>query len=180
MSLGPGEAQGYILESRRYDGTVHMRWAGELVVSRPDLVAVRSAPGTRVEHRTRQMRYSLEHWCVAVFPAGEGYNVMADFAPHGQALRAYVNVADSVVITDGAVSWKDLWVDVIFAPGAAPEIVDENELTAACTAGLVSWTTVERVLDLAHSVAESDASIFRPSTMDSYLCALTTGALHVW
>jgi predicted RNA-binding protein associated with RNAse of E/G family len=111
---------------------------------------------------------------------GAGYNVMADFARDGQALRTYVNVADAVTITEGSVSWRDLWVDIIFMPRAEPEIVDEDELIASCAAGLVSQSATKRVLAFARSIAASDAPLFRPSTIENYLDALTTETPHVW
>jgi predicted RNA-binding protein associated with RNAse of E/G family len=179
MSLAPRDGHPVLLDARRHDGEPHMRWSGKLVASTDRLIAVSSAPGTPVEHWTRELRYSLDHWCLAVFPAGADYNLMIDFTRSGQLVRTYVNLASAAAIEADVISWTDLWVDVVFVPGHAPEILDTDELTTATTLGLVSEASADQVLRIARRIAASDAAILRPPSLHECLDLLAVGAVPV-
>lgn len=174
ISREPGSGSRWVLEARRYDGELHMRWEGTLAPSRTDLIAVRSPPGTPVRHETRGVDYRLDHWCIAVFPMNADFNIMADFTESGQPLRVYVNVAERPKVAASSVSWRDCWVDVIFTPGAKPEIVDTDEIAQACAEGLLSTRSARDLVRIAHVIAASDEPLFRPSTMQTYLDLLHT------
>jgi len=117
----------------------------------PEVVEVKRRPdGTELRFRCRLVHrrpasavllYVLaEAWPVAGLrlPAGAAtfayywtsrwYNVYHWLAPGGATLAHYVNVATPARLRDGEVEWTDLGVDVLGVPGAAPEVLDADEL----------------------------------------------------
>jgi len=56
------------------------------------------------------------------------YNVYHWLDRDGQTLGYYFNLCDEVVMEEGALSWRDLVVDILVRPGKEPEILDEHEL----------------------------------------------------
>jgi len=64
------------------------------------------------------------------------YNVYHWMAPDGRTLGHYVNLATETRIAPGRLEWRDLTVDILLRPGAAPEVLDEAELPADLDPGL--------------------------------------------
>lgn len=62
------------------------------------------------------------------FWAARPYNVYHWLDPRGETLGYYFNLSDQVVMEEGALSWRDLVVDVLVRPGGEPQILDEHEL----------------------------------------------------
>lgn len=58
------------------------------------------------------------------------YNVYHWMTPAGATLACYVNLADATTIDADHLRWRDLTVDVLLLPGAAPVVLDEDELPA--------------------------------------------------
>ena len=60
------------------------------------------------------------------------YNLYAWMAPDLAAPRAlYFNVCDQVALTADRFDWRDLWVDILITPHAAPQVLDRHEIPAA-------------------------------------------------
>ena len=59
------------------------------------------------------------------------YNLYAWMAPDLAAPRAlYFNVCDRVALTAHRFDWRDLWVDILITPHAAPQVLDRHEIPA--------------------------------------------------
>jgi predicted RNA-binding protein associated with RNAse of E/G family len=56
------------------------------------------------------------------------YNVYHWMEPSGRTIAFYVNLAADTKVDGGQLSWRDLVVDVLVVPGAAPLVLDEDEL----------------------------------------------------
>jgi Protein of unknown function (DUF402) len=56
------------------------------------------------------------------------YNAYHFMKPGGDTLAWYFNVADETNIQDDTLDWRDLLVDVLWAPGAPVVVVDADEL----------------------------------------------------
>ena len=66
-----------------------------------------------------------------VFWEDRPYNLYAWMTPDLGAARAlYFNVCDQVVLTADRFAWRDLWVDVLETPYAAPQVLDRHEIPA--------------------------------------------------
>ena len=77
------------------------------------------------------------------------YNLYAWMAPDLSAPRAlYFNICDQVSLAAHRFDWRDLWVDILFAPHAAPRILDRHEIPAATPPSLRTAidTAVARLL----------------------------------
>jgi hypothetical protein len=64
------------------------------------------------------------------FWAERPYNVYHWLTPAGATLAFYFNLADQTAIGPDTLSYRDLTVDLLARPGAAPQILDEDELPA--------------------------------------------------
>lgn len=59
------------------------------------------------------------------------YNLYAWMAPGLAAPRAlYFNICDQTSLSAHRFDWRDLWVDILFAPHAAPQVLDRHEIPA--------------------------------------------------
>lgn len=58
------------------------------------------------------------------------YNVYHWQTPEGHTLAHYFNLASDTAVSAGGdlLTWRDLTLDVLVTPGAAPRILDEHEL----------------------------------------------------
>lgn len=169
----------WVLKARRAQGNVHMTWTGRHVVTTGRLIAICTPPGTLVAHVTRNLHYALDHWCVAVFPLGDDYNVMADFDTNGDVIRTYVNMATSPTVTNSTIHWTDLYVDVVFRPNETPIIVDQDELENARLSGLLPFLTARAAKLRAKSIAASSSLLFRPHRLRPYLDILASGGMQL-
>jgi len=60
------------------------------------------------------------------------YNLYAWMAPDLSAPRAlYFNVCDRSALTAQRFEWRDLWVDILITPHAAPQVLDRHEIPAS-------------------------------------------------
>ena len=85
------------------------------------------------------------------------YNLYAWMAPDLSAPRAlYFNICDQVSLAAHRFDWRDLWVDILFTPHAAPQVLDRHEIPADTPPRLRAAidTAVARLLaehrDIAH------------------------------
>jgi hypothetical protein len=62
------------------------------------------------------------------FWGGRPYNVYHWLTPDGRTVAHYFNLSSDTVIDETTLHWKDLAVDVLARPGAAPEVLDEADL----------------------------------------------------
>lgn len=67
------------------------------------------------------------------------YNVYHWVRPDGSSAGWYCNVADRTHIGDGRVAWRDLILDVLALPGAAPAVLDRDELPADLDPALMRY-----------------------------------------
>ena len=66
-------------------------------------------------HFWRDRPYNVYHWLDAAT---------------GRPLGVYVNLSRDTVVNDDSLEWLDLVVDVLALPGAAPRVLDEDEIPA--------------------------------------------------
>lgn len=65
------------------------------------------------------------------------YNLYAWMRPDLTAPRAlYFNVCDQVTLAAARFAWRDLWVDVLLLPHAAPRVLDRHEVPPAAPPAL--------------------------------------------
>lgn len=84
------------------------------------------------------------------------YNLYAWMAPGLAAPRGlYFNVCDQVTLSAGGFDWRDLWVDVLVLPHAAPRVLDRHEIPSDAAPGLRAAVdaAVRRVLAEHRAVA---------------------------
>jgi predicted RNA-binding protein associated with RNAse of E/G family len=62
------------------------------------------------------------------FWASRPYNVYHWMEPSGRTIAFYLNLAADTRLDGGELFWRDLVVDVLAVPGAAPQVLDEDEL----------------------------------------------------
>ena len=57
------------------------------------------------------------------------YNLYAWMAPDLRAPRAlYFNICDQATLSAQRFDWRDLWVDILVTPHAAPQVLDRHEI----------------------------------------------------
>lgn len=56
------------------------------------------------------------------------YNAYHWIKPEGQTLGLYLNISDQTRITAKAVSWRDLFVDLLVTPDGRCRVLDEDEV----------------------------------------------------
>lgn len=59
------------------------------------------------------------------------FNLFANYRPDGRLVGWYCNVTHPTSVSDGVITWHDLWVDVLVLPGGAIAVVDLDELEAS-------------------------------------------------
>ena len=60
------------------------------------------------------------------------YNLYAWMAPDLSAPSAlYFNVCDQTALSAQRFDWRDLWVDILITPHAAPQVLDRHEIPAS-------------------------------------------------
>ena len=105
-------------EEKTFSCRVLQRSADELVVLFVSERAYRVAdlelpPGTvTFAHYWLRRPYNVYHW----------------LSPAGVTLAHYFNLADGTDFAPETFTWRDLTLDVLFRPGHAPEVLDEDEL----------------------------------------------------
>ncbi len=105
-------------EEKTFSCRVLQRSADELVVLFVSDRAYRVAdlelpPGTvTIAHYWLRRPYNVYHW----------------ISPAGVTLAHYFNLADGTLFAPETFTWRDLTLDVLFRPGHAPEVLDEDEL----------------------------------------------------
>jgi hypothetical protein len=62
------------------------------------------------------------------FWTGRSYNVYHWMEPAGRTIAYYVNLAADTRFEGNELHWRDLVVDILALPGAAPRVLDEEEL----------------------------------------------------
>lgn len=67
------------------------------------------------------------------------YNVYHWIDGQQNTLALYFNIADSTRISQQAVDWRDLTVDVLITPDGRCRVLDEEELPADIDAGLLQY-----------------------------------------
>jgi hypothetical protein len=58
------------------------------------------------------------------------FNAYHWLTPDGATIAYYFNLSDGTEITEEAIRWRDLAVDVLARPGGRPLVLDEHELPA--------------------------------------------------
>lgn len=58
------------------------------------------------------------------------YNVYHWMTPRGETVALYFNLAADTALSDAGLSWRDLVLDLLVRPGAAPQVLDEADLPA--------------------------------------------------
>ncbi len=85
------------------------------------------------------------------------YNAYHFVTPAGETLVWYFNVADETDIQRETLDWRDLLVDVLWAPGVPPVVVDVDELPPTLSPTLrarIDETTTFLVSEGVHLCAE--------------------------
>lgn len=82
------------------------------------------------ERRVHHLQLAAGTVTFGYFWSDRGYNVYHWMDATGRTLAHYVNLSDDTVIEPEVLSFRDLVVDLLLVPGAAIEVLDEEELPA--------------------------------------------------
>lgn len=132
-----------ITETKRHlDGSAH-RFACELVLRRPDIVAVRfehwegrSAGGFDIPRGSRTDGF---------FWRRRHYSLYRMTGPDGRAIADRFDIVEDVSFEEREVSYLDLLVDIWVAPDGAVLVEDEDEVVDHVRRGLLSNAQRERI-----------------------------------
>ena len=93
------------------------------------------------------------------FPASANHAVTTMFDASGQVVQWYIDICKAHGSDERGIPWyDDLYLDIMLAPGGAPELLDADELDAALAAGSITqddwalaWREARQVLALLDS-----------------------------
>lgn len=80
------------------------------------------------------------------------FNVYHWLTPEGRTIAHYFNLSANTSITDDALQWSDLTVDVLVRPGGSPEVLDEDELPDDLAPALVDVIAAARAVTLRDAI----------------------------
>jgi uncharacterized protein len=114
------------INSRKFDGTIHKSWSGELIEETSDYYVFLGVFNSLVEHpklgvirpETVSYEYYWKQKC---------YNVFRFFEPEGTFRNYYCNINLPPVFLNGVLDYVDLDVDVLVWKDFSFEILDLEE-----------------------------------------------------
>ena len=78
------------------------------------------------------------------FPDDARYCVTTVLSPEREVVHFYIDVADKTGVSEENVPWwDDLYLDVLVVPGVGSEIVDEDDLRAGLSEGVITEEDAE-------------------------------------
>jgi hypothetical protein len=88
----------------------------------------------------------------AFYWRGRGHNLYRPIGPDGHLICHRLDIIEEPLIEPGRVTFRDLLLDILVAPGGEPVLQDEEELIAAVAAGKVTSARARELLDYARGL----------------------------
>ena len=89
---------------------------------------------------------------ISDWEAGRPYVVVRFYDLTMRLIGTYIDITKPVRAVDGGFEYDDLYLDVWFVPGRAPELLDENELVEALAAKYISRALAKQARIVARNV----------------------------
>lgn len=115
-----------LINSRKYDGSIHRSWEANLVERDGSLVVFEGTFKTEIRHKDigiiRPGTVSREYYWL-----DRHYNVFRFFEPGGELKCLYCNINLPPVLEAGILDYIDLDLDILSVPDLNPVVLDEEE-----------------------------------------------------
>jgi protein associated with RNAse G/E len=118
------------IEARKYDGSLHYTLPAHLIEDDGERLWVRSQPGGPLHHVTRGWTRPITRPSDMFFWRGRWYNVYLNYDDDGLFNHFYCNAGMPPVLSDHAISFVDLDLDVQIWPDGRYAVLDEDEFLA--------------------------------------------------
>jgi uncharacterized protein len=94
------------------------------------------------------------------FPTHANHTVTTMFDASGQVVQWYIDICKAHGSDERGIPWyDDIYLDIMLAPGGAPELLDADELDAALAAGSITqddWALAWREARQVHTVNDDE------------------------
>jgi protein associated with RNAse G/E len=114
------------VNSRKYDGTLSRSWQADIIESSPEAIVLVGQFESEVQHDKlgiiRRGTVSYEYYWLQRW-----YSVFRFHEPNGVLRNYYCNINMPPMISQGALDYVDLDIDVLVWPDFSYEIVDRDE-----------------------------------------------------
>jgi protein associated with RNAse G/E len=114
------------VHSTKYDGSLHYRYATELVSAGAGELRLFTPAGTACESYRGPVE--ITHPTLMVYWSDRPWNVHLSWFPDGRLRHWYVNVASPATWDDGVLRFVDLDLDVILRASGEIVVLDEDDL----------------------------------------------------
>ncbi|GGH87263.1 protein associated with RNAse G/E [Pullulanibacillus pueri] len=114
------------IKALKHPNIPHYEWEGDLLQVTSDYVLVRCHPGRQLIHHTKKDIFTIDNTSIEYFSLKEWFTA-AMAVEEGKVVAYYCNIAKPSVLTNNALSFVDLDLDLVKDKDKAWQVVDEDE-----------------------------------------------------
>ena len=113
-----------------HSGRALLTYTGELEQASADKVAVRCYWTNSQAVTVGFLTFSAGDILLEYFYRYEWFNIFKLYTGTGRLKGWYCNLAESVILTDSIIRWRDLALDLVISPDGQQLLLDEDEFEA--------------------------------------------------
>lgn len=110
----------------KYDGKLHYEWESEVVEDIKEYILLRSYPGRKLIHHTRNKVFNFDSYSLEFFPKCGWYTVNVDIHKN-KDIEFYCNICKQPIILEDRIEFIDLDLDIVRDKNNNWSIIDEDE-----------------------------------------------------
>jgi uncharacterized protein len=121
-----GVGQSVIVSACKYDGREHRRWSARILSLEDNLLTLDAKFSEEIQHELLGV-IELGTISIEYYWLDRWYNIFRFLKPNGELRSFYCNVNIPPAFDGRVLSYVDLDIDILVAPDASYQVVDEEE-----------------------------------------------------
>ncbi|MCH4984676.1 DUF402 domain-containing protein [Macrococcoides goetzii] len=116
----------YIVNTYKYDHTIHYSWKSELIEENETYILLKSLPPRKLIHHTRGQTFVYDNASLEFISKSDGFTINTDIYRNGD-IEYYCNICSLPKLTENDIDIVDLDIDMIIDKEGKYYFVDGDE-----------------------------------------------------